>query len=84
MSVDLGKYRDRVRSADVLGCRGRVVRVAGLTVEAQGPPVGMSELCDIHLADGRRVPAEVIGFHGVNRVLMPLEPIEGIAPDDTV
>ncbi|MBS3734250.1 MAG: FliI/YscN family ATPase [Phycisphaerae bacterium] len=84
MSVDLNKYRDRLRQTDTRSCRGRIVRVAGLTVESHGPPVGVGELCQIHVADGRRVSAEVIGFHGVNRVLMPLEPIEGIAPDDAV
>lgn len=84
MGLDLSKYRDRVRSADLLPCRGRIVRIAGLTIESQGPPVGVGELCEIRTGDGRRVPAEVVGFQGAHRVLMPLENVDGVAPNDTV
>lgn len=84
MPIDLDKLRGRVRGAELTRCKGSVVRVAGLTVEAKGPPVGLGALCDIHLADGRAVPAEVVGFHDDLRVLMPLESIEGISPRDVV
>ncbi len=82
--LSLEKYRSRLADVELLGCRGVVQRVAGLTVESKGPPVGMGQICGIRLTDGRRVPAEVVGFHGASRVLMPLEGIEGIAPGDTV
>ncbi|HUS92477.1 MAG TPA: FliI/YscN family ATPase [Phycisphaerae bacterium] len=82
--INLGKYHMRLERASLLGCRGSVVRVAGLTVESVGPPVGVGQLCEIHLADGRRVPAEVVGFHDTHRVLLPLEGIEGISPNDAV
>jgi FliI/YscN family ATPase len=83
-SVDLSKYRQRLQRVQLLRCRGSVVRVAGLTVESKGPPVGVGQICDICLADGRRVPAEVVGFQNRHRLLMPLEGIEGIAPHDPV
>ena len=82
--VDFEKLRRAVREVDLLPCRGTVVRAAGLTVESQGPPVGIGELCEIRLADGRRVPAEVVGFHNENRVLLPLEGVDGIGPTDEV
>ena len=82
--VDLQKYQMRLQRLNLLGCRGLVVRVTGLTVESKGPPVGVGQLCEIHLADGRRVPAEVVGFHKEHRVLLPLEGIGGIAPNDPV
>jgi len=82
--MNLGKYHVRLARASLLGCKGSVVRVAGLTVESKGPPVGIGHLCDIHLTDGRRVTAEVVGFHNAHRVLLPLEGIEGIAPNDAV
>jgi len=82
--VNLGRYRRKLQQVDLLACRGSVVRVAGLTVESKGPPVGIGQLCEIHLADGRRVPAEVVGFHKENRILLPLEGIDGIAPNDAV
>ena len=82
--MDLQKYRSKLDGLNLLSCRGAVVRVAGLTVEAQGPPVGVGQLCEIHLSCGRRVPAEVVGFHGPNRLLLPLEGIDGVAPGDAV
>jgi len=82
--LNLDKYRTRLANVRLLGCRGSVVRVAGLMVESKGPPVGIGQLCEIRLGDGRRVPAEVVGFHKENRVLLPLEGIDGIAPNDAV
>jgi flagellum-specific ATP synthase len=61
-----------------------VVRVSGATVESAGPVVGLGELCGIHLRDGRRVLAEVVGFRDDHLILLPLEHIEGISPGDTV
>jgi flagellum-specific ATP synthase len=83
-TVDLQKYQAKLDRTDLLDCRGTVVRVAGTTVESKGPPIGVGELCEICLSDGRRVPAEVVGFHDANRILMPLEGIEGIAPSAAV
>ena len=82
--IDWNAYQQRLDAADTLACRGRVVRVTGLTVESQGPPVGIGELCEIRMSDGRRVLAEVVGFHHEHRVLLPLDHIEGISPDDQV
>lgn len=82
--LSLETFRSRLDEVHLMPCRGRVVRVAGLTIESQGPPVGVGELCDIHLRDGRVIPAEVVGFHDQNRVLMPLESVEGVSPSDTV
>jgi len=84
ITVDFDKFRSKLGQVNLLSCRGRVVRVAGLTVESRGPSVGVGRLCEIRLADGRRVPAEVVGFHDEARVLMPLEPFEGISPNDPV
>lgn len=82
--LDLSIYHDRLDSLRLQPCAGRVARVSGLTVESQGPPVGMGELCDIQLASGESIAAEVVGFHDTRRVLMPLEGVEGIAPRDRV
>ena len=82
--VNLGKYRSKLERISPLSCRGSVLRVAGMTIESKGPPVGVGQICDIHLATGRRVPAEVVGFHGENRVLLPLERIDGVSPGDAV
>jgi flagellum-specific ATP synthase len=84
MTFDLEKYRARLDRMNLLGCHGSVVKVAGIAVESKGPPVGIGQLCEIRLADGRRVPAEVVAFNGENRILLPLEGIDGISPGDSV
>ncbi len=84
MALDLTKYRTRLGRMNLLPCRGSVVKVAGIAIESKGPPVGIGQLCEIRLTDGRRVPAEVVAFNGENRVLLPLESIDGIAPGDSV
>ncbi len=82
--MDLDKYLLRLSRVDLLPCRGAVIRVTGLTVESKGPPVGVGELCEIRLSSGRRVLAEVVGFNEQDRILLPLEGVNGIAPGDTV
>ncbi len=84
MLVNLDRYRSRLQEVDLIPYRGTVIRVAGMVVESKGPPVGVGQLCEIRLADGRRVLAEVVGFRDENRILLPLEGIGGIAPDDPV
>ncbi len=82
--IDWDQYRARLGCADTLACRGAVVRVTGQTVESQGPPVGVGRMCEIGMPDGRRVLAEVVGFHREHRVLFPLEDIDGIVPNAPV
>jgi len=82
--LNLEKYSNRLSGLGLLACSGSVVRVTGMTVESKGPPVGMGQLCMIGLGDGRQIPAEVVGFHGQNRVLLPLEGLDGVAPGDAV
>jgi len=84
MAVDLKKYEMKLKGVDLMPYRGSVIRVAGMMVESAGPPVGVGQTCEIRISDGRSVLAEVIGFNGDNRMLMPLSGIEGIAPMDPV
>jgi len=84
VELNLHKYGAKLGRADLLTCRGAVVRVTGLTVESKGPPLGVGQLCEIRMKDGRRVLAEVVGFNHELRILLPLEKIEGIAPSDPV
>jgi len=82
--VDFGKFHSALHAMNLLNCRGSVVRVAGLRVESNGPAVALGELCGIHIRDGRRVLAEVVGFQNNHLILLPLEYIEGISPGDAV
>jgi flagellum-specific ATP synthase len=82
--IDFDKYYAALHTVDLMRCQGRVVRVSGSTVESAGPVIGLGELCGIHIRDGRRVVAEVVGFREEHLILLPLEHIEGISPGDAV
>ena len=78
------RFHSALQKVTLLDCQGYVVRVSGLTVESTGPILGLGELCGIHIRDGRRVPAEVVGFRAERLILLPLGHIEGISPGDIV
>ncbi len=82
--IDFESFHSALDGVNLLDCQGFVVRVSGQTVESTGPALGLGELCGIHIRDGRRVLAEVVGFQSNHLILLPLEHIEGISPGDTV
>jgi len=82
--INFEKFHTALREVSLLDCQGSVVRVSGLTVESTGPNLGLGGLCGIHIRDGRRVVAEVVGFREGYLILLPLEHIEGISPGDAV
>jgi len=82
--IDFDRYYSALQAVNLVDCQGNVVRVSGSTVESAGPVIGLGELCGIHIRDGRRVLAEVVGFRNDHLILLPLEHIEGISPGDTV
>ena len=82
--VDFDRLHSTLETINLLDCQGTVVKVSGLTVESDGPVLGLGELCGIHIRDGKRVLAEVVGFQNEHLILLPLEHIGGISPGDTV
>ena len=82
--VDFERFHSALQDVDLFSCKGSILRVSGLTVESNGPSVGMGQLCEIHLRDDRKVPAEVVGFKVGHLILLPLEQVDGISPGDTV
>lgn len=79
--LDLSNYRRIVRETDTVRCTGKVTRVVGLTIEASGITASVGEICHIlGKEDKDRIAAEVVGFRNDNTLLMPLGPVEGIAP----
>lgn len=84
MKINFDKLSTVLSQANLHFCKGTVIKVAGLTVESNGPVLGLGELCGINLRDGRRVSAEVVGFRDDKLILLPLEHIAGISPGDSV
>jgi flagellum-specific ATP synthase len=77
-----------LEQADLQRRHGRVRNLIGLVVEATGLQAEVGELCHIALPRRGRgrdpIPAEVVGFRDGATLLMPLGPLEGIAPGAAV
>ncbi len=75
----------QVRSAEFTRRTGRICRIAGLAVEAEGPAARIGEICEIRSPERSDVTlAEVIGFSEGRVLLMPFGDLRGIALDAEV
>jgi len=74
----------RVDHKASLQIKGKVTKIVGLTIEADGPLLGIGTRCSIDSIDGRTILAEIVGFKDDRIVLMPYGESEGIAPGSTV
>ncbi len=63
---------------------GRLTRMVGLTLEAQGCQAAVGDRCEVVAGDGSRVEAEVVGFSGDRLFLMPTGDIQGLKPSARV
>ncbi len=82
--IDLKKYRDALDTKDYIDYIGRVSKVVGLTIEADGPQASIGDLCNIHVSRGGPLKAEVVGFKDEKVLLMPLGEMSGINPGCSV
>ena len=82
--INFENYKKRVQSASNISYKGKVVKVVGLTIEAQGIKASVGELCTILTLNNEEIKAEVVGFKEDSIILMPLGEIIGIAPGCTI
>ncbi|MCP5141964.1 MAG: flagellar protein export ATPase FliI [Chromatiales bacterium] len=59
---------------------GKLTRVVGLTMEAQGCSTSLGGRVEVETETGGRVQAEVVGFSGERLLLMPVDPLTGVLP----
>jgi len=78
------KYIDAVSSCRPIKLCGKIVKVAGIVAEANGPGLSVGSLCDIQNSEGRNVQAEVIGFNDKRVIVMPFGEIRGIEPGSRI
>lgn len=76
----LAGYRGRVERARTLLAEGRLVRMVGLTLEAEGVAVPVGGRCRVVGVGGAEVDAEVVGFSGERVFLMPVGALRGLTP----
>ena len=83
--IDWDVYFQVVEDTFTLVRYGRVTQVIGLTVEAQGLPSQIGELCYIKSEDGKtKIACEIMGFRDNRTLLMPLGEMHGMGSGSTV
>jgi flagellum-specific ATP synthase len=82
---DLGRFLRRLASIETLPVWGKVSRADGLTVESDGPPVSVGEVCEV-ISPSRHEPieVEVIGFRDKSVLSMPIYATDGIRLGDKI
>lgn len=82
-STRLNSYKKVAQLSKRPVVEGRLIRMVGLTLEAQGLQVSVGSRCLVINNDGHQaaqVEAEVMGFSGEKVFLMPIGNLTGIAP----
>jgi flagellum-specific ATP synthase len=70
---------EQINELDGIEIYGRVVGVRGLMVEVSGPLHAMSVGARVVIETAsKNIPCEVVGFSGLNALLMPFAPLEGV------
>ena len=76
--------RAQIRQVAPLRIQGRVADLSGLIVEVDGltGQVTVGDRLDLLARDGRRIPAEIVGFRAGLAQAMPFAALDGIGPGD--
>jgi flagellum-specific ATP synthase len=83
-SARLAAGRDQLAEMLPLMVEGRITRMVGLTVEAEGIQADIGSRCLIENPNGSAVETEVVGFAGEHLYLMPTGDVRGIGPNSRV
>ena len=80
----LARRAKRVAGAHLLTVEGRLRRVVGLTLEAEGCEAALGARCLVDTADGVALDTEVVGFADERLLLMPATEMHGVLPNARV
>lgn len=80
----LARRRQRAIGARTLTVEGRLRRVVGLTLEAEGCEAPLGARCLVTTADGSELDTEVVGFSDERLLLMPVAEMHGVLPNARV
>ena len=78
------KYLESANLCRPIKLVGKIVKVAGIVAEANGPGLSVGSLCDIINSEGRNIKAEVIGFNDKRVIVMPFGEMRGIEPGSRI
>ena len=76
-------YLHTVRTAEFVRRTGRVISIAGQSIEASGPDATIGEICEIIHGQGRLL-AEVVGVRPGRVILMPYGELRGVGSGDEI
>ncbi|MBK1721314.1 flagellar protein export ATPase FliI [Thiocystis violacea] len=76
----LSQSRQRIDETLAPQPEGRLSRMVGMTLEAEGIRIPVGGRAAIHTSTGKRLAAEVVGFNGEKTFLMPEGQLEGLIP----
>ncbi|WKJ91837.1 flagellar protein export ATPase FliI [Methylomonas montana] len=76
----LQPYRQRLAEPPELVVEGKLSRMVGLTLEAEGCRAAIGSLCQVITMSGKIITAEVVGFGGARLFLMPTGDTHGLEP----
>lgn len=84
-TINIKKYISAVKDKRFMKYTGKITKVAGLTIESNGPMASIGELCYIYpYMSNKPILSEVVGFKEEKILLMPLGEMEGIASGSIV
>lgn len=78
------KYFNAVNSCQAVRLTGKIVKVAGIVAEANGPGLSVGSLCAIKNSEGLNIQAEVVGFNEKSIIIMPFGEMRGIKPGSQI
>lgn len=76
----LQPYTKRLSEIPELVVEGKLSRMVGLTLEAEGCRASIGSLCQIETKSGKKINAEVVGFSAGRIFLMPTGSTQGLEP----
>ncbi|MGR8931598.1 MAG: flagellar protein export ATPase FliI [Gammaproteobacteria bacterium] len=76
----LKPYCQRLAENPELVVEGKLSRMVGLTLEAEGCRAAIGSLCQIVTSSGKKIGAEVVGFSSGRLFLMPTGDTHGLDP----
>ncbi len=86
MNLELARYVEAVDAARPITTEGRITKVVGTVLEANGPAMPVGGICRVVPLNHKReaVTVEVVGFREDRILLMPLGKADGIEPGSAV
>lgn len=78
------KYQEALRACQPVKMEGKIVKVAGIVAQANGPGMSIGSLCCIKNSSGQSMQAEVIGFNDKRVIVMPFGEMRGIEPGSRI